>query len=64
MAPDIEAVTMLLREDKIWQSVRTYIEEYNVIQVSPQIYFILDITLLIVLFVFLSSRTQSILAIV
>ncbi|OXA58564.1 histidine ammonia-lyase [Folsomia candida] len=29
MAPDIDNVTKLLKEEKIWQSVRGYIEEYN-----------------------------------
>ena len=29
MAPDIDNVTKLLREDKIWQSVRVYIEDYH-----------------------------------
>ncbi|CAG7828625.1 unnamed protein product [Allacma fusca] len=29
MYPDIDAVTQLLKEDKIWLAVRNYIEEYN-----------------------------------
>lgn len=33
MYPDIDAVTKLLKEDKIWLSVKHHIEEYNNLQV-------------------------------
>jgi hypothetical protein len=39
MAPDIDNVTKLLKEEKIWQSVRAYIEDYN----SSQVKFFYDI---------------------
>lgn len=38
MAPDIDNVTKLLKEEKIWQSVRGYIEEYNSSQVRETYY--------------------------
>lgn len=35
MSPDIDAVTKILQEEKVWQAVRNHVEEYNEIQVSP-----------------------------
>jgi hypothetical protein len=37
MAPDIENVTKLLKEDKIWQAVKAHIEDYNGSQASALI---------------------------
>jgi len=35
MAPDIEAATTLLREGKVWEAVRPYIESYREKVVEP-----------------------------
>ena len=34
MYPDIDATTQLLKQDKIWLSVKNHIQEYNDEQVS------------------------------
>lgn len=36
MAPDIEAVTLLLREDRVWKAVEPYISEYASSEMPPE----------------------------
>jgi len=40
MSPDIDAVTGMLQDEKIWQVVRNHVEEYNETQVSPSLRFL------------------------
>lgn len=47
MAPDIKAVTVLLKEDKIWNAVRHHIDYYHAPHVSTVIFISLIIIIVV-----------------